>query len=43
MLNKVAQDFPKLSKETRLFLGKAMALFMDAQTETPRPDSRGVL
>ena len=33
MLNAVCVDFPKLSRETRIFLGKAMQLFMDANAE----------
>ena len=33
MLGKVCADFPKLSRETRLFLGKCMALFSDAAAD----------
>lgn len=33
MITKVINDFPKLSRETRIFLAKAMALFQDAQGE----------
>ena len=39
MLSKVIADFPKMSRETRLFLGKCMALFTDAiaDLDTPQP------
>ena len=30
MFGKVIADYPKMSRETRLFLGKCMALFTDA-------------
>jgi hypothetical protein len=34
MLSKVAADFPKLSRETRIFLAKAITLFQDAKALT---------
>lgn len=31
MLGKIAADFPKFNRETRIFLAKAIALFQDAR------------
>ena len=30
MFGKIAADFPKFNRETRIFLAKAIALFQDA-------------
>jgi len=34
MINKVVADFPKLSRETRIFLAKAITLFQDTKALT---------
>jgi len=34
MISKVSADFPKLSRETRIFLAKAITLFQDAKALT---------
>src|SRR6266851_406585 len=34
-LSPILQDFPKMSRETRLFLGKALAVFSDVVLEGP--------
>jgi hypothetical protein len=41
MLAKVTADFPKLSRETRLFLGKVLALFMDANIDAKQKQVKG--
>ena len=37
MINKICTDFPKLSRETRIFLAKAITLLQDAQATTTQP------
>ena len=37
MISKVVADFPKLSRETRIFLAKAITLFQDAKATTTQP------
>jgi len=41
MLNRVAADFPKFSRETRIFLAKAIDSFQDAVSLNPHEQAVG--